>query len=305
MPPFAGEPSHWTHHTAEVAPGVSLHYVDVHPTSPNGKTLVLIHGYPETWYCWRHVMQPLADAGYRIVAVDYRGAGDSSKPRGGFDKWTMAKDVRTLFKEKLGVDKAIVFGYDIGMMVAVAMGMQFPDDLDGLVLFEAPVPGTSFFEVATTDPEFTFFRTWHFFFHNAGDLPELLTQGKEREYIASFHSRLCYDPSFTSRADLDIYAQAFSQPGAMRSGFDVYRAFLQDKEDLLKHLKEKGKTSVPVLATAGSASPFGEYMEGQCREFAHEVTYKSVEHAMHWVPEENPQSFVELVTGWLAEKGLK
>lgn len=110
------EPSHWKHHSTEVSPGVKLHHVDVHPSSSsaNGRSIILIHGYPQTWYSWRHVIQPLADAGYRVVAVDYRGAGDSSHPEGGYDKMTMAKDVHTLYHEKLGIQKAVVVG--VGML---------------------------------------------------------------------------------------------------------------------------------------------------------------------------------------------
>lgn len=112
MSPFDGEPSSWVHHTAFVAPGARLHYVDAspNPNLSNGHTIVLVHGFPQTWYCWRHVIQPLADLGYRVIAVDYRGAGASSKPEGGYDKKTMANDVRTLYKDNLGVDKAIVIG---------------------------------------------------------------------------------------------------------------------------------------------------------------------------------------------------
>ncbi|GAA5984684.1 hypothetical protein JCM11641_004560 [Rhodosporidiobolus odoratus] len=309
MPPFAGEPSHWTHHTALVEPDVRLHCVDVPPSRPaNGHTLVLIHGYPETWYCWRHGLQPFADLGFRAIAPDYRGAGASSKTTTGYIKWDMARDVRTLLRESAGVQgKVIVAGYDVGMMVPVAYGLQLPEKLEGLILFEAPVPGTEAYKAAITDPESAFFRLFHFFFHNAPDgLAEMLTAGKEMEYIQSFYDRLCYDPSFLTEADMDIYARSFTRAGAMRAGFEVYRAFHQDGRDLQKHLAEKGKIpkSVPVLATAGEASAFDVFMESQCNELAEHVFYSLVPHANHWIPEENPEGFVELVKGWMEEKKL-
>jgi pimeloyl-ACP methyl ester carboxylesterase len=139
MPPFAGEPPHWQHHTAIVSePAVKLASIDVAPTAgtANGHVLVLLHGYPSASYAWRHVVQPFADLGYRVVAPDYRGAGDSNKPNTGYDKVTMAKDVHSLFRDHLGVKKAIVVGYDIGMMVAVSLALQFPGSVEGLVGFD-------------------------------------------------------------------------------------------------------------------------------------------------------------------------
>jgi pimeloyl-ACP methyl ester carboxylesterase len=78
-------------------------------------------------------MQPLADLGYNVIAVDYRGAGDSNHPSAGYDKMTMAKDIHSLYHDKLGIDKAIVLGTDIGSMVAVSLALQFEDDVLALV----------------------------------------------------------------------------------------------------------------------------------------------------------------------------
>jgi pimeloyl-ACP methyl ester carboxylesterase len=127
------EQEHWTHHTSFVAPDVKIHYVQVKPTEANGFCIILIHGYPQTWYSFRNVMQPLADLGYNVIAVDYRGAGDSNHPAGGYDKMTMAKDIHTLYHDKLQIDKAIVFGTDIGSMVAVSLALQFEEDVLALI----------------------------------------------------------------------------------------------------------------------------------------------------------------------------
>jgi pimeloyl-ACP methyl ester carboxylesterase len=124
---------------------------------------------------------------------------------------TTAKDVHSLFRDHLGVEKAIVVGYDIGMMVAVSLALQFPGSVEGLVGFgpffflpsfkypsdlrltlaEAPVPGTKAYDDVTTDPESAYYRLFHFFFHNGPDnLAEMLTERKEREYITHFYDRL-------------------------------------------------------------------------------------------------------------------
>jgi pimeloyl-ACP methyl ester carboxylesterase len=127
------EQDHWTHHTSFVAPDIKIHYVQVKPDKANGLSIVLIHGYPQTWYSFRNVMQPLADLGYNVIAVDYRGAGDSNHPAEGYDKMTMAKDIHTLYHDKLHIDKAIVLGTDIGSMVAVSLALQFEEDVLALI----------------------------------------------------------------------------------------------------------------------------------------------------------------------------
>ncbi|WWC86649.1 uncharacterized protein L201_001526 [Kwoniella dendrophila CBS 6074] len=305
---FTEEPSTWVHSKAEVEPGVKIHYVDVDPsssgTSGNGKTIVLIHGFPQTWYCWRQVIGPFSELGFRVIAVDYRGAGDSDKPRNGYDKSTMSKDIHTLYKEKLGIEKAIIVGSDIGSMVASSLALQFENDVEALITFEAPIPGTTSFDTATTDPKSTWPFLWHFFFHNQPDLPELLIQGKEKEYISHFYHRLCFDPSFLTDEDLAVYTKAFSASGGIRCGLDTYRAFHQDVSDFRNTLSKNGKISIPTLTVAGEASPMQEFMEDQTSEYAKDVIFKLIPRSMHWVPEENPDDFVQAVTEFLKEKKL-
>lgn len=92
------------HGTAELQLGVRLHYVE---TGEGSCTIVLLHGFPQTWWEWRHVIAPLADKGWRVITPDYRGAGASSKPQEGYDKRTMAADIRTLLRKHLGVTEPI------------------------------------------------------------------------------------------------------------------------------------------------------------------------------------------------------
>ena len=112
------------HGMAEVEPGVQLHYVEA---GWGAETMVLVHGYPETWWEWRHVMPTFASAGYRVIAVDYRGAGNSAKPASGYDKQTMAQDIHKLLADHLAVtDPVILVGHDIGMTVALHLPSYTP-----------------------------------------------------------------------------------------------------------------------------------------------------------------------------------
>ena len=129
------------HGTAELEPGVRIHYV---VSGTGDRTMVLLHGYPQTWWEWRHVITPLVQAGWRVITPDYRGAGSSSKPPTGYDKRTMAADIYKLLREHLHVTGPVTMvGHDIGMMVAYAFASEYPKAVDKLVLLEAPLPGNA------------------------------------------------------------------------------------------------------------------------------------------------------------------
>lgn len=281
-----------THGMADIEPGLRLHFVSA---GDGERTVVLLHGFPQTWWEWQHVIPPLVDAGYRVVAPDYRGAGNSWRPAGGYDKRTMAKDVHRLLHEHLQVAGPVaVVGHDIGMMVAYAYAQAFRDDVSHLVAMDAPLPGTVVFDRLRSDP-----RVWHFAFHNVRDLPETLVAGRERQYLQSFFNARVFDPSAISESDLDVYVAAYSAPGAMRAGFEVYRAFDQDVDDNRDALKRNGKLTMPVLAVGGATSTSGPVIEEMMREVAENVTGLRVPGAAHWIAEENPSVFVPALLKFL------
>src|SRR4051794_18954924 len=130
--------------TAHLDTGVRLHYRD---HGEGDDVLVPLHGYPQTSWQWRHVMAPLAGAGYRVIAPDYRGAGHSSRPSAGYTKWEMAGDVHELLHDHLGLTRpAFVVGHDIGSMVATAYAFRYRDGTRALGFGEATQPGTAVFE---------------------------------------------------------------------------------------------------------------------------------------------------------------
>jgi pimeloyl-ACP methyl ester carboxylesterase len=275
-----------SHATATIEPGVTLHYV----TSGSGdNTVVLLHGFPQTCREWRHIIPGLVSAGHRVVAPDYRGAGHSSRPLSGYDKRTMAGDIRHLIRNVLGISRPIILvGHDIGLMVAYAYAQAFREEVTHLVVLDAPLPGTKVFDRLRADP-----RVWQFAFHGARDVPEMLVAGRERPYLQAFFNARMYDPSAIDDAELDSYASAYSAPGAMRAGFELYRAFDRDSEDNRTALIEKGKLSVPVLAVGGEASTTGPLMAEMMREVANNVTELRIPRTAHWIVEENPTGFLE------------
>src|SRR5438105_769 len=124
----------YAHGMADIEPGLRLHYVTA---GAGARAIVLLHGFPQTWWEWRRVIPALVDAGYRVVAPDYRGAGHSWRPAGGYDKRTMADDVHRLLRQHLRIEEPIVLvGHDIGLMVAYAYAQAYRDEVSHLVVVD-------------------------------------------------------------------------------------------------------------------------------------------------------------------------
>jgi pimeloyl-ACP methyl ester carboxylesterase len=280
---------------ADIEPGLRLHYVT---TGEGERTVVLLHGFPQTWWEWHRVIPGLVRAGFNVVAPDYRGAGNSWRPPGGYDKRTMAEDIQRLLRGHLGLRGPIVLvGHDIGLMVAYAYAQTHRDEVSHLVVVDAPIPGTTVFDRLRSDP-----RVWHFAFHGARDVPEMLVAGRERQYLQAFFGARCFDPSAIGESDLDLYASMYTAPGAMRAGFELYRAFDRDAEDNREALRRHGKLTMPVLAVGGAISTSGPLMQEMLQEVAEQVAGFRVPRTGHWIPEENPQAFTTALLEFLGAR---
>ncbi len=207
----------------------------------------------------------------------------------------MARDIRHLLRNALGIAGPVVLiGHDIGLMVAYAYAQAFRDEVSHLVVMDAPLPGTAVFDRLRADP-----RVWQFAFHSARDVPEMLVAGRERPYLQAFFNARMFDPSAIGEADLDIYTSAYAAPGAMRAGFELYRAFDRDIEDNRAALERNGRLTIPVLAVGGDISTTGPLMAEMMREVADDVSEVRVPRTGHWIAEENPDGFLEGLRSFL------
>src|ERR687890_2168502 len=169
----------FSHHTASVN-GIQMHYV----IGGQGDPVVLLHGWPETWYAWHRVMPALAK-NYTVIAPDLRGLGDSSKPLTGYDGKTLAEDIHQLVTQ-LGFKTIFLVGHDIGTQVAYSYAATYPTQVKRLVVMDLTIPG---FEPPGMKP------IWWRSFHETPDVPEALVQGKEMIYLSWFYRNLAYNPS--------------------------------------------------------------------------------------------------------------
>ncbi|THE64064.1 alpha/beta hydrolase [Salinadaptatus halalkaliphilus] len=265
--------------------GLSMHYV----TAGDGPPLVLLHGWPQTWYEWRDVIPAFAEH-YTVIAPDLRGMGDSGTPRGGYDKDTVATDVRNLVHE-LGFDdeQIALVGHDWGMPTAYAYAAQYREEVGALCVLEAGLPGVR-------EDEKRHF--WHTRFHGVRDLPERLVAGRERLYLEWFYKEGAYDPDAINAAARDEYVRCYSQPGGLRGGFEYYRAYDEDADNNASHAETP--LEMPVLALGGAAS-FRKLPIEDLHAVAQDVEGEVVEGAGHWIPEERPDYFVDRVGEFFAD----
>lgn len=264
--------------------GVRIHFCTAGPA--DGPVMLLIHGYPEMSIAWRKTVAPLVARGFRLVIPDLRGAGGSARPLTGYDKSTLAGDLAGVL-DALGIQRPLtVVGHDIGAMVAYAFARRFPERTQRLAILASPVPGTDTFDQASRDGA----KVWHYHFHQAPDLPEALTSGRERVYLERYYHDLAVDPYAIDAEAFEAYIRFYSQPGGMRAGFEYYRAFAKDAEDNRRWHAEQGPLTMPVLTLAGSSSRYAKLLGPMMEEVATDVSFVAVPGAGHWLPEENPNA---------------
>ena len=257
--------------------GVDLHYV----TGGNGPPVVLVHGWPQTWYEWQNVMPELAED-YTVVAPDLRGAGDSEVTPAGYDKRTMAEDIRGIV-EKLDGERIDFVGHDIGGMVGYAYANEYPDTLRSYTILDVPLPGIEpIWSMILQSSE-----SWHFGFHATPELPETLVGENLELYLSDFFARMANDPLAITGESLDAYVDAYSDPENLRAGFEYYRAFPADIRQ--NNHYSNTKLQMPVLALGGAASA-GPFMTQMMNQVAADVRGGSIDRSGHWITEEQPDA---------------
>ena len=257
--------------------GVRLRYL----IGGQGSPVVLLHGYAETGHMWRPIMDRLAQE-HTVVVPDLRGAGGSAKPATGYDKKTMASDIHAL-TTRLELDRVRIVGHDIGLMVAYAYAAQFPRATDRVVLMDAFLPG-----VGDWKSVWLLRDLWHFHFY--GKVPLALVKGRERIYLEHFWNDFAADPKRSvPETDRRLYAKACAQPGAMRAGFEYFRAFERDAEDFA--LLARTRLSTPMLVLSGEKAG-GSFLIEQAKLVASDVTGRIIPGVGHWLMEEAPRTVI-------------
>ncbi len=283
----------WEHRHAQVN-GVRLHYV----TAGAGPLVVLLHGFPEFWYSWRHQIPALAAAGFRVVAPDLRGYNESDKPEGieAYRISAIVDDVAGLVRD-VGETRAAIVGHDWGGAVAYAFAMRQPSMTARLAVLNAPHPEPFGRALREGDLE-QLQKSWYMFFFQLPDLPEALLAADDFRVLRAFayaRSR----PGTFSRHDLARYLEAFRRPGALTAAVNWYRAMFRRGE---RPARAYPAIAAPTLVIWGTGDHFLEtrLTRGMRRHFSGPFRIRYLPGVSHWVQQEAPQGVNALLTRFLA-----
>lgn len=235
-----------THHRAEVN-GTNLHYI---AAGTSGSPILLVHGFPETWWAFRKLI-PLLAASHRVFAVDLRGFGDSDNGPGEYDSKTSAEDLHLLI-EQLGVGPVHLTGQDISGATVFRLATTYPENALSFTAIEMGLPGFGLEVLA----DITHGGAWHIGVLAAPGIPEMLLAGREREFLGQFaFPAMSATPGVITDADIDEFVRTYSRPNGWRGAIGLYKSMLHEGPEI-KALADRHGLTVPVLAVGAGGGPF-------------------------------------------------
>ncbi|WP_437312136.1 alpha/beta fold hydrolase [Sorangium sp. So ce388] len=273
--------------------GVRLHYVE----AGEGPLVVLLHGFPELWYSWRHQIPALVEAGYRVIAPDMRGYNLSDKPAGvaayAIDELTA--DVAALIQAAGAERAAAVVGHDWGGGVAWAFAMRYPALLERLAILNCPHPARLLAGFRTARQ---LRKSWYMFFFQLPKVPELLAQ---RNDYALFRASVQEDPrrpGAVTDEDLARYLEAWSRPGALTATINYYRAAFRPSS--MRDLGKSPRIDTPVLVIWGEHDRYlGSELAAPDPELVPNARVTRIPDASHFVHYDRPERVNQLLLEFL------
>ncbi len=267
---------------------IKLHVVQAGPV--DGPLIILLHGFPEFWYGWKHQIEPLAAAGYRVWVPDQRGYNLSDKPDGigAYTIDTLAADVVGLI-DAAGVEKAVVVGHDWGAAVAWWTAATNPERVERLVVLNVPHPAVMKWFASRDIGQMT--KSWYIGFFQLPFLPEALARLGNWAMMART-LRSSSRPGTFADADLANYKTAWSQPGAFRAMVNWYRAALQRPPARSTRIR----ITMPTLLIWGVRDRFlKREMVQPSIDLCDNGRVVFFENATHWVQHEEADRVTELI----------
>ncbi|HEV2132446.1 MAG TPA: alpha/beta hydrolase [Longimicrobiaceae bacterium] len=281
----------WTHREAMVN-GIRLHYVE----AGAGPLVVLLHGFPEFWYAWRHQIPALAAAGFRVIAPDLRGYNRSERPQevGSYQMPALLGDVVGLIRHA-GEERATVAGHDWGGIIAWNLAMHHPEVLEKLIVLNAPHPAAFAREIRNPRQ---LLRSWYAFFFQIPWLPEAAIRA--RNYMA-IRRLLRHDPlrrGAYSEEEIDRYVEAIEQPGALTAMLNYYRANMRRSPQRVRRQARRIETPTLLIWGEQDSALTLNLTEGLDRWIA-DLRLERIPDSGHWVLAEVPERVNSLMVDFL------
>lgn len=276
-------------------PGLRMNALEVGPA--RGPLVLLLHGFPELSESWREVMPPLAEAGFRVVAPDLRGYGDTERPKGGYDLDTLALDVVNLARHLSPERPVHLVGHDWGGIIAFHVAAHFPDVVDRLAVINAPHPALFLREMKKPAQ---LLRSWYVFFFQLPFLPERLLSAGGGAQVPRMLRRQMVDPSRVPPGRLALYEAHFSRPEALRPPLayyrELFRRFLATPWGR-RRLRATPRTRAPLLLIWGERDPAlrVSFTQGLEPYFEQPPTVRRLPDEGHFVALEAPEKVAALL----------
>lgn len=295
MPVDVNRPGPWAHRNL-TARGTRFHVALAGPEAPAGAgpLTLLVHGFPECWWTWRHVIPALAQAGHRVAALDLRGFGGSDRPPSGYDLVTLAQDLAAVVRS-LGHERAVVVGAGLGGQIAWALPSVAPDLTTAIVPVGAPHPLAlrSLRARALSGPALQYASL---------RIPGLAERRLRSRSALEGLLRSWAGPHTREvlAEEAPYYAELLSRPGAARSALEPLRNLVLSRAETAALDKP---VTVPVLSMQGELDPV-QPAQAYARDTHHvagNLRQVTIHRSGHFPQEETPAGFVRALLPFLAD----
>lgn len=282
-------------HTFLPTNGIRLHAV----TAGEGPLLLMLHGFPECWYSWRHQIPALAAAGFQVVAPDLRGYNTSDKPATGYDIETLVEDVTGLL-DHCGAEKGLIVGHDWGGAIAWAVALAHPERVEKLIVLNIPHPTLLARALRTNFRQML--RSLYILFFQIPVVPEwLIRRNNYRLIQRTFRGTAAHPERFTD-ADIAVYRTAASQPGALTAMLSYYRALRRGKMLQWARGGPPAVVRMPTLMIWGEQDhALGKELTFGTAELVPDLRIRYLPDASHWVQQDQPEAVTQLMLEFLRE----
>jgi pimeloyl-ACP methyl ester carboxylesterase len=265
-----------------------------------GTPIVCLPGWPQTAEAFDEIFPLLADS-HHVLVLDLPGLGDSSPSTNGYDTKAISSTLAKVVDSELGPSTRYhLVGHDVGAWIAYSWAAQYGSSLLSLTLIDSSIPGLVVLPEYPL-PDAPNIKLWQFAFNRLPELPEILTEGRERQLLDWLFDQKSAHPERITPAKRDRYVSCYSRPGAMSNGFAYYRAIPENMSQNREVFSAR-KLQMPVLAIGGQQAA-GEMMKTTLGLTAKSLESKFVAIADcgHYVMEEQPEVTAREILAFVAE----